>query len=53
MAVCVAPLTTVVMNSVRVRHLGVAWEINNAVSGVGSLLAIALLGILVLNTFNM
>lgn len=44
MAVCVAPLTTTVMNSVNADHVGLASGFNSAVARMGGLMATALLG---------
>jgi EmrB/QacA subfamily drug resistance transporter len=52
MALTVAPLTTVVMNSVNKDRVGTASGINNAVARVAGVLAIAVLGIVMVKTFG-
>ncbi len=52
MAITVAPLTTIVMNSVDRDHVGAASGINNAVARVAGVLAIAVLGIVMVSAFS-
>jgi EmrB/QacA subfamily drug resistance transporter len=48
----VAPLTATALNSVEERHVGIASGINNGVSRVAGLLAIAVLGALIAGNFT-
>jgi EmrB/QacA subfamily drug resistance transporter len=53
MAVTVAPLTTVVMNSVDQERAGTASGVNNAVARVAGVLSIAILGIVMVKAFSL
>lgn len=53
MAVCVAPLTTSVVNAAPDNQSGVASGVNNAISRVAGLIAIAVFGLILSSIFNL
>ena len=52
MAITVAPLTTTVMSSIAQNRAGIASGVNNAVARTASLVAIAVLGVVILQAFK-
>src|SRR5262249_12186988 len=52
MAITVAPLTTTVMGSIAQNRAGIASGVNNAVARTASLVAIAVLGVVMLHVFK-
>src|SRR6185312_317268 len=52
MAVSITPLTTTVMNAVSPAHSGIASGVNNAVARSAGLIAIAVLGIVMVQVFS-